>query len=102
MENWTGAASASAQPPTLLAAASLLLPDTYSARLDVHDFFVQHDFKNVRYSARLTDGRFISGLLDNHGRSRQVYANAAQDMDVLVGTSKPEWDLIFDYDDAGL
>jgi type VI secretion system secreted protein VgrG len=98
MKNLTGGAAVSG-PSLALPAASLVMPDKFSARMDLYDYFVQHRFKDVRYSARLTDGRFVSGSLDAHGRSRQVYASEMQEMELLVGGSKSEWDFIVDYDD---
>jgi type VI secretion system secreted protein VgrG len=99
---WTSAGAASAPKNPHLAAGSLVLPDQYSARVDLYDFFVQHHFADVKYSAKLSDGRFMSGTLDKHGRTRQIYASDNKGLEILAGAKKPEWDLIFDYDDAGI
>jgi type VI secretion system secreted protein VgrG len=85
--------------PLAFSSASLVTPDKFSSRMDVYDIFQQQQFQNVRYSAKLDDGRLVVGSLDSHGRSRQIYASESQDMSVLVGESKPQWDLIVDYDD---
>ena len=98
MKDLTSAASAST-PAIQLPTASLVMPDKYSARMDVYDYFVRHHFVEVPYAAKLDDGSFVSGTLDKHGRSLQIYASKAQSVKVLVGTAKDEWDMIFD-DDA--
>ncbi len=97
MKDLTSAASDSA-PAISLPTASLVMPDKYSARLDVYDYFVRHDFRDVPYTAKLDDGSFVSGTLDKHGRSRPVYAAEARSVKVLVGESQDEWDMIFDFD----
>jgi len=90
-----GSASASLALPS----STLVMPEKFSARLDVHDVFLQQPFGSVRYAAKLDDGRFVAGKLDSHGRTGQVYAADSQEVTVLVGESKPKWDLIVDYDD---
>jgi type VI secretion system secreted protein VgrG len=95
-KNLTSAAAASA-PAITLPTASLVMPDRFSAHLDVYDYFVQHDFRDVPFTAKLDDGAFVSGVLDKHGRSQPVYASAQKKVEVLVGESKDEWDLIFDH-----
>jgi type VI secretion system secreted protein VgrG len=99
---WTGAGTAQSPSYPLLVAGSLVLPDQFSARFDLYDVFVQHRFQEVKYSAKLSDGKFLTGTLDPHGRSRQIYASDQKDMEILAGPDKPAWDLIFDYEDAGI
>ena len=96
-KNLTSAATASA-PTVALPTADLVLPNKYSARVDLYDYFVQHDFREVPYSAKLADGSFVSGTLDEHGRSLQIYSTEVQPVKVLVGKSSDEWEMIFDYD----
>lgn len=98
MKNLTGGGSKSASP-LAFPSSSLVMPDKFSARMDVYDIFQQQPFKGVRYNAKLGDGRFVAGSLDNHGRSAQIYAAESQEVSLLVGESKPQWDLIVDYDD---
>jgi type VI secretion system VgrG family protein len=72
------------------------LPDRFSNRLDVYDLFILHRFDAVKYSAKLPDGRVMEGVLDDHGRSPQIYANGASNIDILCGHALEEWDLIVD------
>lgn len=99
MKELTGPAMV--QSPSLhLPAGSLAFPNKFSARLDIYDHFIQHQFKNVSYRVKLADGRAITGFLDEHGRTPQIYAESSTSMEALAGISKPEWDLIFDHKDA--
>jgi type VI secretion system secreted protein VgrG len=72
--------------------------DAYSNRLDAHDLFVQHPFGAVTYAAKLPSGRIMKGVLDEHGRSTQIYASANEEIEILVGHSLDEWDAIADID----
>jgi uncharacterized protein (DUF2345 family) len=74
--------------------------DVFSNRLDVHDLFVQHEFSAVSYAAKLPTGKVVKGVLDEHGRSRQLYAGASEEIEILVGESLDEWGLIADIDPA--
>lgn len=74
------------------------LKDAFSNRLDAYGLFVQHEFSAVKYAARLPDRRLIKGVLDEHGRSTQIYADAAAEMDILVGPSLEEWGVLADID----
>jgi type VI secretion system secreted protein VgrG len=85
--------------PLAFPSSSLVMSDEFSARMDIYDIFLQQPLKGVRYSAKLSDGRFVAGSLDNHGRSAQIYAAESQEVSLLAGQSRPQWDLIVDYDD---
>jgi uncharacterized protein (DUF2345 family) len=74
------------------------LPAAFSQRLDAHDLFVWHDFNAISYAAKLPDGRVLKGVLDKHGRSPQIFAKSEDDVEILVGQSLDEWDLIADID----
>jgi type VI secretion system secreted protein VgrG len=87
-------------PPIQLPASSLVFPDKFSGRVDLYEHFVQHEFKDVHYRAKLSNGHFVEGLLDEHGRSPQLYADGTAHMEVLVGAPKPQWDFVFDHQDA--
>ena len=97
MKELAGGGSASAS--LVLPSSTLVMPEKFSARLDVHDLFLPQPFNCVRYVAKLDDGRFVSGILDQHGRTKQLYAAETHEMTVLIGESKSKWDLIVDYDD---
>lgn len=100
MKELAGGGNSSNAPPRLVAPGGLLvLPEKFSGRLDVYDLFVRNQFSDVSYYAKLKDGRYVAGALDEHGRSRQIYATESQNMELLVGSSQPEWDLIFDYEE---
>lgn len=72
--------------------------DAYSNRLDAHDLFMQHLFGAVTYAVKLPSGRIMKGVLDEHGRSTQIYASANEEIEILVGHSLDEWDAIADID----
>ena len=76
------------------------MPDTFSQRLDVHDLFVRNEFSAVTYQAKLPDKRLLVGTLDPHGRSPQIYAKADEKIELLVGQTLGEWDLLVDYDNV--
>jgi len=99
MKELTGAQDGSAQLPTLPRLAVPNLPAQYSNRLDLHNLFVQHDFNAVSFAARRADGKAVTGLLDQHGRSAQVHVPAQEDIQILAGASLDQWNLIYDYDD---
>jgi type VI secretion system secreted protein VgrG len=75
------------------------MPDEFSERLDVHDLFVRNEFGAIVYQARFPDKRTLIGVLDEHGRSSQIYAKADEKIEILTGHSLAEWDLIYDYGD---
>jgi len=98
MKDLTGPQNASASLPALPKLAVPNLPARYSNRLDVSNLFVQHDFGAVSFAAKRADGKAVTGLLDQHGRTAQVFAPAEENIDVLAGTSLHQWNLIYDYD----
>ncbi len=97
-KSWTGG-KGDRPAPLAFSSSSLVMADKFSSRMDVYDIFQQQAFKGVPYSAKLDDGRFVTGNLDVHGRSAQIYASNSQEMSLLAGESKAQWDLIVDYDD---
>lgn len=101
MKNLTSAASDPA-PDLTLPSSDLVLAQPFSARVDVYDYFAPSDFREVSVAIKRDDGAVLWGTLDEHGRTLQAYADQGRDVEVLVGTTKPEWDLIFDYTEAGL
>ncbi|MEN9866185.1 MAG: hypothetical protein RL748_1775, partial [Pseudomonadota bacterium] len=72
------------------------IPDAFSNRLDVHDLFVQHEFGDIAYAAKFADGRIFTGRLDEHGRTAQIYDKEEGKLEVLVGKSYDEWELLVD------
>lgn len=94
-----GPADSSVSLPPLPKLAAANFPDKFSNRLDIHDLFVLHEFDEVGYAAKRVDGRAVTGNLDQHGRSDQVYTKDEEEIELLVGTSQGDWNLIYDYDD---
>lgn len=80
------------------------LPNTvmYSNKLDVYDLFWESDFSQLNYKAFMSQtGAFISGQIDEHGRTGKISTPEPSKMQVLVG-SNDEWGLSiesFDEDD---
>lgn len=99
MKELAGPKDSSLELPELPQLAVLNEIEEYSNRLDVHDLYVLHTFDDVRFAAKRSDGRAVRGSLDEHGRSAQVYTKDEEDIDLLVGTSSGDWNLIYDYDD---
>ena len=72
------------------------MPDRFSNRLDVYDLFALHEFASIKYVAKLPGGRVMEGVLDEHGRTPQIYAKDADKLEILSGHQLDEWDLIVD------
>lgn len=72
------------------------IPDEFSNRLDVHDLFLKHEFEAIGFAAKFADGRAFTGTLDEHGRTSQIYGKEEEAVEVLVGKSHDEWDMIVD------
>ena len=72
--------------------------DLFSTRLDAYSLFVQHEVSNVKYAAKLPNGRVIRGELDQHGRTQQLYGKASEKLEVLVGQSLGEWGMITEFE----
>jgi type VI secretion system secreted protein VgrG len=96
-KSFTGPDKLDYKMPPLYAAN---MPDEFSNRLDVFDLFVQHEFAAVPYKVRFPDKRAIAGVLDEHGRSDQIYAKEGEKFEILCGTTRDEWDLIPGFDDG--
>jgi uncharacterized protein (DUF2345 family) len=94
-KNFSGPEKLEYKMPPLYAAN---MPDEFSNRLDVHDLFVQHAFAGIAYKARFADKRVVAGVLDEHGRSDQIYAKEGEEVEILTGQTLDEWDLIPDLD----
>jgi uncharacterized protein (DUF2345 family) len=94
-----GAKDGSVGLPNLPKLAVTNYPEKYSNRLDVYDLFVQHELTAVTYAAKRADGKVVRGVLDQHGRTDQLYVKDKEEIEVLVGPKQTEWSLIYDYDD---
>lgn len=99
MKELGGATDGSAGLPNLPKLAVTNYPEKYSNRLDVHDLFIQHDLVGITYAAKRADGKVVRGVLDQHGRTDQLYVKDKEEIEVLVGPKQSEWSLIYDYDD---
>ncbi|MTW10540.1 type VI secretion system tip protein VgrG [Pseudoduganella eburnea] len=99
MKDLGGPMDSSVNLPPLPKLATTNYPDKFSNRLDIHDLFVLHQFDDVAFAAKRMDGRAVTGSLDQHGRSDQIYTKGEEEIELLVGTSQGDWNLIYDYDD---
>ncbi|KRB93659.1 type VI secretion system Vgr family protein [Duganella sp. Root198D2] len=99
MKELGGPSDGSIGLPNLPKLAVTNYPEKYSNRLDVHDLFIQHELAGITYAAKRTDGKVVRGLLDQHGRTDQLYVKDKEKIEVLVGPKQTEWGLIYDYDD---
>ncbi|QYF95422.1 type VI secretion system tip protein VgrG [Massilia sp. PAMC28688] len=82
----------------LLPAANL--PTPFSNRFDAHDLFINQPFNEVFYKARLPNERVVSGGLDKHGRTDQIFGKEGDEVELLIGQpGVGEWNLICDFDD---
>ena len=74
----------------------------YSNRLDIYDLFWQSDFSTLSYKAFIPEtNSYISGPLDEHGRTGKIVTSDPSKVEVLVGLND-EWGLSiqgFDVDD---
>ena len=65
----------------------------YSNRLDIYDLFWESDFSQLSYKAFLPDtNSFVSGQIDEHGRTAKISTKDPSKVQVLVG-SDDEWGL---------
>ncbi len=80
------------------------LPNTvlYSNKLDIYDLFWESDLSQLSYKAFIPDtNAFVSGQIDEHGRTGRISTADPSKVQVLVG-SNDEWGLSiesFDEDD---
>ncbi len=75
------------------------LPSTmmFSNKLDVYDLFWQSDFSQFSYKAFIPGtNSFISGGLDEHGRTGKITKEDPLNIKVLVGKEQELWDVIVD------
>lgn len=65
----------------------------YSNRLDIYDLFWESDFSQLSYKAFIPDtNSFVSGKIDEHGRTDKIGSADPSKVQVLVG-SDDEWGL---------
>ncbi|MEK5771240.1 type VI secretion system Vgr family protein [Acinetobacter variabilis] len=65
----------------------------YSNRLDVYDLFWQSDFSTLTYKAFIPEtNSYISGQLDEHGRTKKMTTADPSKIEVLVGLND-DWEL---------
>ena len=69
------------------------LPNTamYSNKLDVYDLFWESDFSQLNYKAFMPQtGAFISGQIDEHGRTGKIANEDPLNMQVLIGKEQDD------------
>lgn len=73
----------------------------YSNRLDVYDLFWESDFSNLTYKAFIPEtNAFVSGQIDEHGRTGKISTLDPSKVQVLVGADE-EWDITIEgYDES--
>ncbi len=65
----------------------------YSNKLDIYDLFWESDFSQLSYKAFMPDSNsFVSGQIDEHGRTGKISTADPSKVQVLVG-SDDEWGL---------
>ena len=60
---------------------------TFTNKWDFYDLFYETDFSNVKY--KLINNKkntYVSGGLDEHGRTQRINTSNNEDYDILIGT----------------
>lgn len=73
----------------------------YSNKLDIYDLFWESDFSNLTYKAFIPEtNAFVSGQIDEHGRTGKISTIDPSKVQVLVGTDE-EWGITIEgYDES--
>jgi len=72
---------------------------TFTNKWDFYDLFYESDFSNVQYKLiNNKNNTFVSGALDEHGRTERINTANNEDYDILIGTDE-EWTVFIDDDD---
>lgn len=72
---------------------------TFTNKWDFYDLFYEADFSDVKY--KLINNKnhtYVSGELDEHGRTQRVTTSHNEDYDILIGTDE-EWTVFIDDED---
>ena len=73
---------------------------TFTNKWDFYDLFYEADFSNVQY--KLINNKnhtYVSGELDEHGRTQRMSTSNNENHDILIGTND-EWTVSMDDDSA--
>ena len=73
---------------------------TFTNKWDFYDLFYEADFSNVQY--KLINNKnhtYVSGGLDEHGRTQRMSTSNNENLDILIGTND-EWTVSMDDDSA--
>ena len=69
---------------------------TFTNKWDFYDLFYEADFSNVQYKLiNNKNNTFVSGGLDQHGRTQRMNTSNNEDHDILIGTDE-EWTVSMD------
>lgn len=69
---------------------------TFTNKWDFYDLFYEANFSNVKYKLiNNKNNTFISGMLDEHGRTQRMNTSNNEDHDILIGTDE-EWTVSMD------
>ncbi len=72
---------------------------TFTNKWDFYDLFYEADFSNVKYKLiNNKNNTYISGILDEHGRTQRMNTPSNEDLDILIGTDD-EWTVFMDDED---
>jgi type VI secretion system secreted protein VgrG len=68
----------------------------FSNKWDFYDLFYQTDFSNVKYKLiNNKNNTYVSGTLDQHGRTQRLSSDHNDDYDILIGTEE-DWTVSVD------
>ena len=62
----------------------------------IYDLFYESNFSNVKYKLiNNKNNTYISGTLDEHGRTQRIHTPNNEDHDILIGTDE-DWTVSMD------
>ena len=71
---------------------------TFTNKWDFYDLFYEADFSNVQYKLiNNKNNTYVSGRLDEHGRTQRMNTSNNEDHDILIGTDE-DWTVSLDDD----
>ncbi|CAP02953.1 hypothetical protein ABSDF_p20010 (plasmid) [Acinetobacter baumannii SDF] len=71
---------------------------TFTNKWDFYDLFYETDFSDVKYKLiNNKNNTFVSGTLDEHGRTQRMNTSNNEDYDILIGTDD-DWTVSLDDD----
>lgn len=72
--------------------------NSFTNKWDFYDLFYEADFSNVKYKLiNNKNNTYVSGTLDEHGRTQRMNTYNNEDYDILIGTDE-DWTVSMDDD----